>query len=175
MATSYEYISTMLEEMDINYEATPIGIITGTSTQNYVNPQGENLLKLLIELQEDGEFFKLEALRAYNCDADHPNLKAVMQTLLGVNFFTKALQWEYNQEDGEIRAVIEFPLEDANMTYRQIGRIIQAMVQLIERYHAPIMGAIETGEVSLSVKTRKSEILQHLIQRLKELQDQGED
>lgn len=47
------------------------------------------------------------------------------------------LQWEYDPSDGEIRAIIEFPLEDAEMTERQFNRCLHGLVQLVDEMAMP--------------------------------------
>jgi hypothetical protein len=57
------------------------------------------------------------------------------------------LQWEYDPSDGEIRAIIEFPLEDALLTERQFNRCLYSLVQLVDELALPrLQMVMETGE-----------------------------
>jgi hypothetical protein len=47
------------------------------------------------------------------------------------------LQWEYDPSDGEIRAIIEFPLEDSTLTERQFNRCLYSLVELVDEIALP--------------------------------------
>jgi hypothetical protein len=78
-------------------------------------PSAENFL-VVIQLDEDGRFFKLFAPEVLAGVKEHPHKTAILQTMLSISWETKMLQWEYDPSDGEIRAIIEFPLEDSTLT-----------------------------------------------------------
>lgn len=57
------------------------------------------------------------------------------------------LQWEYDPSDGEIRAIIEFPLEDAILTERQFNRCLDSLVELVDEIAMPrLQTVMEVGE-----------------------------
>jgi hypothetical protein len=114
----------------------------------YTGVQGESInhLLLIIELEEDGEFFSIYAPQVISGLIEHPHKAAVLQTMLSISWETKMLQWEYDPSDGEIRAIIEFPLEDAALTERQFNRCLHALVQLVDEMAMPrLMHVMETG------------------------------
>jgi hypothetical protein len=76
---------------------------------------------------------------------DGPHKLPLMQTLLLTSWETKMLQWEYDPQDGEIRAMIEFPLEDAVLTQRQFHPAFGGLMQMIELFHPRLRAVIETG------------------------------
>jgi hypothetical protein len=68
-----------------------------------------------------------------------------MQSLLQISLMSKMVQFEYDADDGEIRAIIEFPLEDAALTSRQLMRCIHGLVKVMDRNHSTIIDAIKHG------------------------------
>ncbi|MGI9110157.1 MAG: hypothetical protein ACR2KA_09085 [Opitutales bacterium] len=52
------------------------------------------------------------------------------------------VQFEYDAQDGEIRAIVEFPLEDVQLTSRQLMRCIHGLVKVMDRNHVTIVDAI---------------------------------
>jgi len=105
---------------------------------------GFDRVVLVVRLQENGEFFEIIVPNLFTYP-DGPNKLPLMQTLLHISWETKMLQWEYDPSDGEIRATIEFPLEDAVMTSRQFYRAFDAMLQFVQVYGPRIRAVIETG------------------------------
>ena len=143
MATTLEQISTYLENKGWKHRVDEAGsrILTGV--------YGENLedFLIVIQLDEDGEFFEMFAPRVLSGVKDHPHKTAILQTMLCISWETKMLQWEYDPSDGEIRAIIEFPLEDATLTERQFNRCLHSLVQLVDELALPRLQAVmETGE-----------------------------
>ncbi|MBW4522805.1 MAG: hypothetical protein KME16_24465 [Scytolyngbya sp. HA4215-MV1] len=101
---------------------------------------------IVIQLDEEGEFFELFAPRVLAGIQNHPHKDAILQTMLCISWETKMLQWEYDPSDGEIRAIIEFPLEDAVMTERQFNRCLYGLIQLVDELALPRLKAVmETG------------------------------
>jgi hypothetical protein len=109
------------------------------------NLEGNEKLLVVVALEENGEFLKL--FSANLCKySDGPYKLLLMQTLLMISWETKMLQWEYDPSDGEIRAMIEFPLEDAVLTERQFLRAFDALVQLVVTYFPRVKSVIATGK-----------------------------
>ena len=55
------------------------------------------------------------------------------------------MQFEYDIDDGEIWAIIEFPLEDSQLTKNQLMRCISGITRALEEYHEMITDAIKHG------------------------------
>ncbi len=143
MGATLEQIAGFLDNKDWKYrlDREESRILTGV--------YGENIEEFLIviELDEDGEFFEIFAPRVLSGVKDHPHKTAILQTMLCISWETKMLQWEYDPSDGEIRAIIEFPLEDAILTERQFYRCLHSLVQLVDELALPRLQAVmETGE-----------------------------
>ena len=116
-------------------------ILTGVRAENL-----EDFL-IVIQLDEDGEFFELFAPRVLSGVKNHPHKAAILQTMLCISWETKMLQWEYDPSDGEIRAIIEFPLEDSTLTERQFNRCLFSLIELVDEIALPRLQAVmDTGE-----------------------------
>ncbi|NJN48967.1 MAG: hypothetical protein HC805_03180 [Alkalinema sp. RL_2_19] len=102
---------------------------------------------IIIQLDEEGEFFEVYAPRVITGVKEHPYKSEILQTMLCISWETKMLQWEYDPADGEIRAIIEFPLEDAELTERQFNRCLYSLVQLVDELALPrLQMVMATGE-----------------------------
>jgi hypothetical protein len=114
----------------------------------YTGVQGDNVdnLLIVIELEEDGEFFAIYAPQVIGGVREHPYKPLILQTMLSISWETKMLQWEYDPVDGEIRAIIEFPLEDSTLTERQFNRCLTALIQIVDEMAIPrLQHVMETG------------------------------
>lgn len=99
---------------------------------------------LIVRLVEYGEFIKIFYPQLFKyLDGSHK--LTLMQTLLLVSWETKMLQWEYDPTEGEIRAMVEFPLADAVLSRRQFERALTGLMQMVEAYHPRLEAVIETG------------------------------
>ncbi len=105
----------------------------------------ENLL-VVIQLDEEGRFFKLFAPEILAGVKDHPHKTAILQTMLSISWETKMLQWEYDPSDGEICAIIEFPIEDSTLTAQQFNRCFDGLIEIVGDWALPRLHAVmETG------------------------------
>lgn len=143
MAATLEQIASYLDAKGWAYklDEEENRILTGIQADNI-----ENFL-IVIQLDEDGEFFELFAPRVLSGVKDHPHKAAILQTMLSISWETKMLQWEYDPSDGEIRAIIEFPLEDSTLTERQFNRCLYSLVELVDEIALPrLQTVMETGD-----------------------------
>lgn len=116
-------------------------IITGMESENV-----EQFL-IVIQLDEDGGFFRIFAPQVIAGVKDHPHKAAILQTMLAISWETKMLQWEYDPSDGEIRAIIEFPLEDSILTERQFNRCLNGLIQIVNNVAIPrLKEVMKTGQ-----------------------------
>ncbi|NJN86512.1 MAG: hypothetical protein HC881_09620 [Leptolyngbyaceae cyanobacterium SL_7_1] len=143
MGATLEQIAIYLDNAGWKYRIDPeeCRILTGVYADNV-----ENFL-IVVQLDEDGEFFELFAPRILSGVKDHPYKAAILQTMLNISWETKMLQWEYDPSDGEIRAIIEFPLEDSTLTEKQFNRCLHGLVQIVDELAMPRLQAVmATGE-----------------------------
>jgi len=108
------------------------------------NDQKIGRVTVVIRLEEDGEFLKIFAPNLFSYP-EGPHKLPLLQTLLYTSWETKMLQWEYDTSDGEVRAIVEFPIEDAVLTEKQFFRAFDGLVQMIFLFHGRIKQVIETG------------------------------
>lgn len=118
-------------------------------TEKYVNPAtNEKKVVIILALEEDGKYLKVLAPLAFKAEGDHywEVLKACMQ----IQWATKLVQFEYDDNDGEIRPIVEWPIEDGTVTPTQLHRAIAGLVGLIEVSYPVLEKAARTGEVDTS-------------------------
>ncbi|MBD2089766.1 hypothetical protein H6F67_07850 [Microcoleus sp. FACHB-1515] len=143
MAATLNQIALYLDDLGWDYriDEDKSRIVTTAYVENV-----DDFL-IVVQLDEDGEFFKLFAPRVLSGVKDHEYKEAILQTMLSISWETKMLQWEYDPTDGEIRAIIEFPLEDADLTQRQFNRCLQGLVQIVDEMAMPrLQTVMETGK-----------------------------
>lgn len=142
MGTSVQKIAAFLDHKGWKYR------LDEENQRIYTGVKGESIEHLLVvvELEEDGEFFSIYAPQVLSDVQNHPHKAAILQAMLSISWETKMLQWEYDPSDGEIRAIIEFPLEDAELTERQFNRCLHGLVQLVDEMAIPRLAHVmETG------------------------------
>lgn len=143
MGATLQQIASYLDNKGWTYdiEEADYRIITGVEAENVEN------FVIVVQLDEEGKFFKLFAPQVLSDIQNHPHKDAILQTMLCISWETKMLQWEYDPSDGEIRAIIEFPLEDSLLTERQFSRCLAGLVQIVDEVAMPRLQAVmETGQ-----------------------------
>ncbi|MDD1417077.1 YbjN domain-containing protein [Dolichospermum sp. ST_con] len=143
MAANITQIAKYLDNLGWDYrcDEEEDRIITGVEAENI-----EDFL-IVVQLDEEGKFFRLFAPQVLAQVKDHPHKDAILQTMLAISWETKMLQWEYDPSDGEIRAIIEFPLEDSMLTERQFNRCLSGLIQIVDTIALPrLQEVMETGE-----------------------------
>ena len=156
MATSTEELAGYLEEAGVRHRINDDGdILTAFKTRQYKDRDGDNAVPIIIHLEEDGEYLKVFTPVAYSCK-DSPHLGLVLQATLVTSWFTKMVQFEYDQNDGEIRAIIEFPIEDSGVTKKQLLRCVKGLAQILDTYDSMIRGAIERGVIELPAEHQQA-------------------
>lgn len=143
MAANLQQIAHYLDNLGWDYrlDEEEDRIITGVESENI-----EDFL-IVVQLDEEGKFFRLFAPQVLVGIQDHPYKAAILQSMLAISWETKMLQWEYDPSDGEIRAIIEFPLEDSILTEKQFNRCLSGLIQLIDSVALPRLKAVmETGQ-----------------------------
>ncbi len=146
MATTLEEIKSFLEEEGMKYKEHKgrIGLIC--QTDNYIDKDGDKSLLIIIAAEENGEFLKVFTPRAWEIK-DAKKRLPVMDALLQISWRTKMIQFEFDPSDGEIRAIIEYPLEDAKLTRKQLVRTITGLWHLIDDFDPVVRRAMTEGVV----------------------------
>ena len=169
MAADLQQIAYFLDNLGWDYriDEQEERIITGVESDNV-----EDFL-IVVQLDEDGKFFRLFAPQVLSGVTDHPHKVAILQTMLSISWETKMLQWEYDPSDGEIRAIIEFPLEDSILTEKQFKRCLHGLIQLVDNVAIPRLtevmktghdpGNVDLGErILLSIQQQAPGLLELL-------------
>ncbi len=133
MGATLQQIAGYLEGRGLDYQvqSDKFRILTHTVGEN------KDDLLIVVQLDEEGEFFKLFMPEVLTGVQDHPHKAQILQTMLVISWETKMLQWEYDPMYGEIRAIIEFPLEDAELTERQFDRCFNGLVEMVDVWAIP--------------------------------------
>ena len=142
MAVNVQEIAKYLDQLGWDYriDEEEERIVTGVEGDNV-----EDFL-IVVQLDEDGKFFRVFAPQVLSGVKDNPHKAAILQTMLVISWETKMLQWEYDPSDGEIRAIIEFPIEDSTLTEKQFNRCLSGLVQLVDTVAIPrLQEVMETG------------------------------
>lgn len=165
MATSLREISGFLDDLGLQHEIRDDHVIVPFSTDHYRDPEGDPTLLLAIRLEEEGAYFKLFAPSAFRATGEFTD--AFLRAAAIVQWKTKLVQFEYDETDGEVRPIVEFPLEDARLTAAQLGRCVRGMVQLLEVYATPLRTALATGVIDFGDETEPiAEALGEMLSRL---------
>jgi hypothetical protein len=143
MAATLTQISEYLDQRQLQYTLQPDR--SRLMTRVKTDFEEEEVL-VVIQLEENGQFFKVFIPQVVSGVKDHPHKVAILQTMLIISWETKMLQWEYDPKDGEIRAIIEFPLEDANLTEQQFDRCFDGLVEMVADWALPrLMEVMRSG------------------------------
>ena len=148
MATTVKELSALLDQMKLNYKEQDDGALTILMRmKNYRDADGDEGLFIVIQLLEDGEYLRVFCPLAYKVSGPHTDI--ALRVCGMIQWQTKLIQYEYDHTDGELRPIVEFPLEDATLTFRQLKRCVMALCHLVDTYHSAIQRALEDGVVDL--------------------------
>jgi hypothetical protein len=142
MATTLRTLAKYLDRRNWKYriEEDASQIITGVQAQNVEE------FTIVLKLTENGEFLQL-IVPGLLAVKDCIYKGVIFQTMLAISYQVKMLRFEYDPEDGEVRASIELPLEDAPLTERQFNRCLNWLFYLVDETTMPRLKAVlATGE-----------------------------
>jgi hypothetical protein len=145
MPSTLPEISTLLDSADIRHQLKEDVIRTGFSTDLYEDDDGDFGVNIILRLEENGELLRIQVPMAYRLpkDASPETQVAVLRTINQLHWESKILQVEMDQEDGEIRLSIDFPIEDGNVTETQVTRMIRLIPALIDQGHLAMTDALD--------------------------------
>lgn len=147
MAMTIDEIAGILDQMEFKYaKRDDHTIALFMRMKTYENPEnGEKSLLLVAQLLEDGEYFQLFSPKAFVVKGEHQD--AFLRACAIIQWRTKLIQFEWDRNDGEVRPVIEFPLEDAKLTRKQFERCIQGMCSILDEFYPKLKKAADEGIV----------------------------
>jgi len=149
MAMTIQEVERHLQAEGLKYQRirdAAVGLVFG-DLRRYRNPEGEPRLLVVVSLEENGEYLKVFAPQAFT--AQGPHVDDFLRACAMIQWATKLIQFEYDPSDGEIRPIVEFPIEDGTVTQKQLARCVHAVVGLLEEYYPALQQALETGKVAL--------------------------
>lgn len=149
MPATIEQLTGFLDAEGMKYHVEDGFIRTGFQTSTYRDAEGKPLIHLAIaldELENAGEFLKVAAPNVYRYP-DGPHKAALFQVLLMISWNTKMIQYEYDAGDGEVRAIVEFPIADSALTQRQFMYCLHGIAAVVDDNHDAVIAAITKGEI----------------------------
>lgn len=115
-------------------------------TDHYVDPDtGMNALLIILKLRENGEYLEIFVPNAWKIKGK--NVDDFLKACMMIQWKTKMIQFEYHESDGEVRPIIEWPIEDGTVTTKQLHRAISGMQQLVDGFAPVLDNALATGKV----------------------------
>jgi len=124
---------------------------------------------IVIQLHEDGKFLQLYAPRLLGDVQENQHQESIFRRLLALSWNTKMLQWESDLIDGEVRAVIEFPLGDAPLTQKQFNHCLSSLIHLVEQVAMPRIKAV----MATGIDPGERELGERMLLMLQEIVPEG--
>lgn len=177
MSVTIDQIAEFLDEQELSYgrHETAAAILLGFSldpaTTRYRDHEGDARFGLLIRILEDGEFLSVAIPWTWKL-ADCPHKAAVFEALVDFQGRSKLVRFDYDPDDGELRANAEIAVEDSLFTSLQLHRLIQAVGNAVLELDPVIRHAMKTGEVDMD-RRADSENLAEESARLQNLADEA--
>ncbi len=148
MATTVQELKAILDEEEVRYREREDGaLVSSWTTKHYTDGDGDKALIIVVELDENGEYIKIFAPGAYKAVGPHQD--AFLRACSMIQWRTKLIQFEWDETDGEIRPVVEFPIEDSNLTKNQLMRCIIGICRILDDFHPALERALKEGVVEL--------------------------
>ena len=135
MATTLAFLENCLRELGRNFATDQ------ESDRILTELEGENLAGkyLSLQLTESGEFLQFVIPQLLNL-ANGEYLEAVLETLVSMGYEYKLVRFEYDPSDGEVRASMELPLEDADLT---VGLFTEVLTRLEKNLDVFVMPRLQ--------------------------------
>jgi hypothetical protein len=171
MPTNLKEIAKFLSNQGLCHDVRPeySDIITIFDTENYKNEEGEKKLPIVILVEEKGRFIKIFSPRCYRYSNSRYK-EAFFKTLLAISFHTKMVQFECDQYEEGIYAMVEFPIEDSKLSEKQLIRSLFSIVRVLERYDSVIREALDSGIIAFQ-KTEEDESLSNFVSLMSKIEE----
>jgi len=156
MPTTIEEIGSFLDEEEVQYRidedrhAVLVGFELSPRFTAYRDRAGEPHFGVVIQPSEGGEFLALFAPWTWSL-ADCPHRSAVFEAISTFQARCKLIRFDYDPDDGELRANIEICLQDAPLTIDQFRRLLTSLGYAVFRIDPVVRHAMQTGEVSFDL------------------------
>jgi hypothetical protein len=155
MSVTIDQIAEFLDEQELSYgkhedfAAIMLGFRLEPETTRYRDRDGDAHLGFLIRVSEEGEFLTVSIPWTWNL-ADCPHKAAVFEALLDFQARSKLVRFDYDPDDGELRANAEIAVEDSSLTSTQFHRLIKAVGNAVLEFDPVLRHAMRTGEVDMN-------------------------
>lgn len=150
MSTTLKRIEECLKESDLIYVAHPeddivrVGFHSDPHETTYRDKNGKPTIEIVIRLLERGEFLALHAPECWNISRCLDKSR-VLEELINIQSRFKMIRFDTN---GEIVVPnVEIPLEDNDITTKQLDRAIGAILQVVRQYDQTISDTIREEEI----------------------------
>jgi len=150
MPINMEQLEAFFVEAGLTYRLEDAGhLLTGFATSRYESEDGRKGVPVAVSVSEDGEFLEFTSPRLYDARRGRDPGR-LYQALLDITMRTKLVRFEHDPDDGEIRCTVSYPVEDGGLTRRQFRRMLEAIPQAVDRWHAVIRLALDEGVIDLA-------------------------
>jgi len=118
----------------VNNSGNDVCLLTFNDSPAYQNSKGENTLQVFCVVEEDGEM--LQVMTPYFFHAESAKqLQDIISKLYSNETLERLTRFWADPEDGEVRAILEVPIEDADVDKTILGNFISRyLVELIDAY-----------------------------------------
>jgi len=153
MATTLKQIKKFLKASGLHYTAfdednvITIGFRSEPEETTFRDEDGDPCLGILLRLVERGEFLIVVTPTCWNI-RDCPHRQAVCEALALISASFKMIRFDLDKDSGEIRPNIELPIEDGELTKRQLQRAIGGILMVVRQFDRVIRRARDTGVIS---------------------------
>ena len=168
MATTLENLVEYLDNRDWNYQVDDENnrIVTGVIADNVED------FWIIIQLSEEGEFIQFIVPELLQIK-EHVYKGLIFQTMLNIQWEVKMLRFEYDLIEGNIRASIEIPLENSELTEKQFNRVINALIRIIDENAMPRLKEVLATGYDPGKKKLAENLLNQLPDELVELLEEA--
>ncbi len=153
MATTLKELESLFDQIGWKYKSQPDSsngnegvLYSGFPTKSYKDSDGDNYVTFVLNVQEDGELVKIIIPKLYNC-INTQYRRAFFEVAIRKTFEKKLCFFDYDHRDGEIRMLLDLPLEDSSLTEKQIRRIVRSMLNHVDANDEVVRAAVETGQL----------------------------
>lgn len=153
MATSLKELEALFDTIGWKYKSNPSSsnekdgyLYSGFPTKTYVDADDDNYVSIVFNVQENGELIKVVVPKLYSC-INTQFRRAFFEVAIRNTFEKKLCFYDYDHRDGEIRMILDLPLEDAVVTEKQIRRIVKSLITLIDKNDESVRAAVTEGKL----------------------------
>ena len=149
-----------------NKSGNDVCLLLFNGSPAYQDPQGENILRVFCTVMEDGELLQIGTPYFFHAESTK-QLQEIISKLYDNESLERLTRFWADPEDGEVRAIMEVPIEDAVVDKTVIGNFISRyLIELIDAY-CRVTGSTEKSlipEESPSQGDQREAVLKQVLQ-----------